>query len=162
MAKPPTQSGKDRCMSRSSRKSRQHKTSRILGIPVKTLPWLIGTLVLLPIIGVLLLNQSSGGPIDPNFVPKVKGAPSIEVAQNFFELGIQHYNVPVDVTYNIQNVGDQPLRILEAPKVQVLEGCCPPTPTVSSMTLKPGQRGTIAINFVMHAGMDGPHDYRIA
>lgn len=149
-------------MSRSSRKSHTRKTRKILGISAPVLPWIIGGLVLLPIIGALLLSQPSGGSIDPNFVPKVKGAPSLQVAQNFFELGDQHYNIPVDVTYSLQNVGDKPLRILEVPKVRVLEGCCPPTPTVSSMTLQPGQYGTIAISFAMHAGMDGPHDYRIA
>ena len=109
-------------MSRSSRKSRPHKTRRILGIPVKTLPWIIGALVLLPIIGVLLFGQSAGG-IDPNFTPRVTGSPSLEVAQDFFELGDQHFDNTVQVTYNLQNVGDQALRILEVPQVEVLEGC---------------------------------------
>jgi hypothetical protein len=110
-------------MSRSSRKPRQRKTRKILGIPIRTLPWIVGALVLLPIIGVLLLGQSSGGGIDPNFTPKVSGAPSLEVVQPFFELGDQHFNNTVQVVYNLQNVGDQPLQILEIPRVQVLEGC---------------------------------------
>ncbi len=110
-------------MSRSSRKSRPRKTRKILGVPVKVLPWIIGTLVLLPIIGVLLFGQSTGGSIDPNFVPKVKGASSLAVAQDFFELGDQHFNNTVQVAYNLQNVGDQTLRILEVPQVEVREGC---------------------------------------
>ncbi len=110
-------------MSRSYQKSRHRKTRKILGIPVKFVPWIIGALVLLPIIGVLLFGQSAGGSVDPSFVPKVKGAPSLAVAQDFFDLGDQHFNVTVDVVYNLQNVGDQALRIVEVPQVQVLEGC---------------------------------------
>ena len=29
------------------------------------------------------------------------------------------------------------------------------------MTLAPGQRGTITLEFMMHAGMDGQHDFRM-
>ena len=149
-------------MSRSSRKSRHQRARKVLGVPAKTLPWILGTAGLVFILGIVVIGQASGNEVDPDFRPKVTGAPSLEVAQPFFELGDRHYNVPVEVTYNLQNVGDQPLRILEIPKVQVLEGCCPPTPEVSALTLKPGQRGTITIRFSMHAGMDGPHDFRIA
>jgi mannose-6-phosphate isomerase-like protein (cupin superfamily) len=31
--------------------------------------------------------------------------------------------VPANVTYVLRNVGDKPLRILDVPQVQVLEGC---------------------------------------
>jgi hypothetical protein len=117
---------------------------------------------LILVLGFVAIGQASGTAVDPDFRPKVTGAPGLEVTQEFFELGDMHYNVPAKVTYNLQNVGDQPLRILEIPKVQVLQGCCPPTPEISALTLKPGQRGTISISFTMHAGMDGPHDFRIA
>jgi hypothetical protein len=109
-------------MSSSSHKSRQRKTRNILGIPIKTLPWVVGALVLLPIIGVLLFGQSAGS-IDPNFTPKVSGASSLEVTQPFFDLGDQHFNNTVQVVYNLQNVGDQALHIQEIPRVEVLEGC---------------------------------------
>jgi hypothetical protein len=29
------------------------------------------------------------------------------------------------------------------------------------MTLAPGQHGTITLSFMMHAGMDGQHDFRL-
>jgi len=29
------------------------------------------------------------------------------------------------------------------------------------MTLKPGQSTIVAMRFMMHAGMDGPHDFRL-
>jgi hypothetical protein len=29
------------------------------------------------------------------------------------------------------------------------------------MTLKPGQSTTVAMSFMMHEGMDGPHDFRL-
>lgn len=110
-------------MSRSPRKTHSRKTRKIMGMPVKALPWIIGVAAILLIVVVVLLAQSSAAAIDPNFTPKVKGAPSLEVAQPFFDLGNQHFNVTVNVTYNLQNVGDQPLRVLGVPKVQVLEGC---------------------------------------
>jgi hypothetical protein len=131
-------------------------------MPLKTMPWIIGAAAMILGTVFALFGQASANTVDPNFKPEVTGAPRLEVVQDFFELGDQHYNIPVEVTYNLQNIGDQPLRILETPIVQVLEGCCPPTPEVSTMILKPGQRGSLKISFSMHEGMDGPHDFRIA
>lgn len=110
-------------MSRSPHKSRRPKARKVLGIPVATLPWIVGALVILPIIGVLLFGQPAAGSVDPGFVAKVKGAPSLQVAQTFFDLGDQHFNNTVKVVYDLQNVGDRPLRILQVPQVQVREGC---------------------------------------
>jgi hypothetical protein len=79
----------------------------------------IGALVVTGV--ALLMSQESALPA--GFVPKVSGAPGLEVEQPFFELGDMHFNVPANVTYVLRNVGDQPLRILDVPEVQVLEGC---------------------------------------
>ena len=110
-------------MSRSTRKARSHRSRKVMGIPVKTLPWILGAAAVVIVIGIVLAGQASGSAVDPNFTPKITGAPSLEVAVPFFDLGDQHFNVPVKVVYNLQNVGDKPLRILRLPKVQVLEGC---------------------------------------
>jgi hypothetical protein len=110
-------------MSRSIRKSRHHRSQKVLGIPFKALPWIIGAAAMFLALGVALFGQISLSIVDPNFTPKVSGAPSLEVAEASFDLSDQHFNVPVTVTYNLQNVGDKPLRILQIPQVQVLEGC---------------------------------------
>ncbi len=111
-------------MSRTSNKSHHRKGRKFLGVPTRALPWIAAALIFLPIVGLLLFAQPAGGTdIDPNFTPKVSGAPSLEVAQASFELGDQHFNVPVQVVYNLKNVGDQALRITDVPQVKVLEGC---------------------------------------
>lgn len=109
-------------MSRASK--RQNKKSKyLLGfIPKRLWPvvlWVVGALIVTGV--VLLIAQESALP--EGFVPKVAGAPALEVEQPFFELGDMHFNVPANVTYVLRNVGDQSLRILEVPQVQVLEGC---------------------------------------
>jgi len=111
-------------MSRSSHKSRLHRSQKVLGIPAKALPWAIGGLALVLVVSLILLSLPSVAGVDPNFIPKVTGAPGLEVTQAFYDLGDRPFDVPVKVTYNLQNVGDhQPLRILQTPQVQVLEGC---------------------------------------
>jgi hypothetical protein len=110
-------------MSRSTKKARSHRSRKVMGIPVKTLPWIIGAVAVVTVLGVVLSGLADGSSVDPNFTPKLTGAPSLEVAAPFFDLGDQHFNVPATVVYNLQNVGDKPLRILRVPQVQVLEGC---------------------------------------
>jgi hypothetical protein len=34
-------------------------------------------------------------------------------------------------------------------------------PTIGTMVLKPGEQTTLSMSFMMHAGMDGPHDFRV-
>lgn len=109
-------------MSRPSK--RNHKKQRyVLGFIPKRL-WPIALLAVgaLAVIGVaMLIAQASAPPSD--YVPEVAGAPALQVEQPFFELGDMHFNVMANVNYVLRNVGDQPLRILEVPQVQVLEGC---------------------------------------
>jgi hypothetical protein len=110
-------------MSRSPHKSSQHTSRKSSGSFISTLAWIIGGFVFLSIIGVMLVGLANRPGVDPNFTPKVTGAPALEVVQPAFDLGDQHFNTTVRVVYNLQNVGDKTLRILKVPQVQVLEGC---------------------------------------
>ncbi len=109
-------------MSRSSK--RQNKKNKYLfGFIPKRL-WPIALLVLgaLAVTGmVLLIAQGDAPPAD--YIPKITGGPALKVDQPFFELGDMHFNTVANVTYLLRNVGDQQLRILEVPQVQVREGC---------------------------------------
>lgn len=109
-------------MSRSRRKKQRY----FLGfIPQRAMPIVLAALGLVVIgaaVIITLTNRAANGPA-PGFEPEVRGAPAIQVDQPFYDLGDKKFNTVVEVTYNIKNVGDQALRILSVPEVQVLEGC---------------------------------------
>lgn len=99
--------------------------------------------------------------VPANFVPEVTGAPRIRViSEPVINHGDLLVNEFVTSTYQIQNVGDEPLTILSH-WVQVHEGCCPPESDISSERLNPGEIATVTMSYTMHEGMDGPHDLRI-
>lgn len=109
-------------MSRSSRRQNKNRKSVLGFIPKRLWPVVLLVVGALVVTGVaVLVAQENAPPAD--FTPEVAGAPTLEVEQPFFELGDIHFNVPANVTYVLRNVGDQPLRILDVPQVQVLEGC---------------------------------------
>jgi len=105
--------------SRSSRRSRKDT----FAIPKKYLPLLAVAAGVLVIGTAVLLITTAGGTADPNFVPQITGAPKLVVDQSFYDLGDFQFNTMAQVTYTLRNAGDQQLRILELPQVQVLEGC---------------------------------------
>jgi hypothetical protein len=53
----------------------------------------------------------------------VTGAPSIKVDKEQVDLGDVKLDQPVEVTFQVTNVGDQPLRFEEQPYIEVVEGC---------------------------------------
>ena len=53
----------------------------------------------------------------------VSGAPSLQVDQEFVDLGDVKLNQPVQVSFTLSNTGDQPLEFSKAPYVEVVEGC---------------------------------------
>lgn len=57
------------------------------------------------------------------FVPIVTGAARAEVNIARIDHGAVAFNQPVESVYAIRNVGDQPLRILGEPRVELVEGC---------------------------------------
>jgi hypothetical protein len=105
-------------MSKQRRSTRRHQRSAVV-LPKKWLPLIIIITGMLMIGGALIVIGGGRSTV----TPKVTGAPAIEVEQSFYDLGDIHFNQAAQVSYQIKNAGDQPLRILETPRVQVIEGC---------------------------------------
>jgi hypothetical protein len=77
--------------------------------------------VIAAVIGVILFTRDDGIPDD--FVPEVIGAPRVAVAQDTFDYGDVKLGSTVETVFEVQNVGDKNLSIMENPQVEVLEGC---------------------------------------
>ena len=89
------------------------------------------------------------------------GAPKLAVDREKIALGDIKLGKTVRVDFRLTNTGQQPLQILEAPYVEVVQGCCPPRPAVGATSLAPGQATQLSMQFMMHAGMGGPHLFRV-
>ena len=79
----------------------------------------LGGLALLTLAVLALRGNGSG----TKAAVEVNGAPSIKVDKEQVDLGDVKLNQPVEVTFQITNVGDQPLRFEEQPYIDVVEGC---------------------------------------
>ena len=79
----------------------------------------LGGLALLTLAVLALRGNGSG----TKAALEVNGAPSIKVDKEKVDLGDVKLNQPVEVTFQVTNVGDQPLRFEEQPYIDVLEGC---------------------------------------
>ena len=75
---------------------------------------------LLLIFGALSLLGGSKG---PKAAIEVTGRPSLKVDRETIDLGEIPLGTPVKTAFVLTNVGDQPLRVTEAPYIEVVEGC---------------------------------------
>ncbi len=66
---------------------------------------------------VFLGKPSAKAPVE------VAGAPSLKVDKDQVDLGDEKLGQTVKVSFDITNVGDQPLRFSKEPYVEVKEGC---------------------------------------
>lgn len=94
---------------------------------------------------------------------EITGSPSLKVDKEEVNLGDVKIGQKVKVSFLLTNVGDQVLNFDKTPFIEVKDGCCPPTPTIGSMAVKPGESTMLSLEFTMmaHGGMDGPHDFRV-
>ena len=87
------------------------------------LPWpvisIVGGLILLSLTVFLFWRGQS----QPTATIEVSGRPSLKVNQESIDLGNVRLGQTVEVSFELTNVGDQPLRFSEAPYVEVVEGC---------------------------------------
>lgn len=125
----------------------------------------IGIVVVL-VFGAFLFLRSDGDKAsslapDPNFTPVVEGAPRVEVVQGEVDHGTVKYNRMVRSEFTIRNIGDEPLIINGDPQVEVVEGCCPPKATITSKRLAPGEAAIVSMEYSMHEGMGGPHEFNV-
>ena len=65
----------------------------------------------------------SGRPEPASVSIEVKGRPSLKVDQDRVDLGDVPLGKTVSVSFQLSNVGDQPLRFSQTPYVEVAEGC---------------------------------------
>lgn len=90
------------------------------------------------------------------------GTPVITVDQQNIDMGYIKLGEYRTIKIKVTNTGDGVLRFKEQPYLEVLEGCCPPNISVGKMSLDPGQSTFVETpEFMMHQGMDGPHDFAI-
>ncbi len=99
--------------------------------------------------------------LQPPYVPEVSGKPSAVIDQKFFDYGTVPNMSRVETTFRVKNVGDQQLQIIGEPIVEAVKGCCPPKTTLSQKFLNPGDVAIVSMNFSMHKGMDGEHEFRV-
>lgn len=131
--------------------------------PSKRPSWLIPALVLVAVaalvVAVVLLNSAN----QPQsvYVPEITGRPGAVVAQAVVNHGDVQMEETVESAFTIRNVGDQPLVIFGEPRVELVQGCCPPRAVVSAMTVQPGQESQISMTYTMHEMMGGPHEFRV-
>ncbi len=59
----------------------------------------------------------------PKVAVEVQGAPALKANREAVNLGEVKLGQTVEVSFQIANVGDQPLRFAEKPYVEVREGC---------------------------------------
>src|SRR5215207_4690315 len=90
------------------------------------------------------------------------GTPVISVDKQNIDMGYIKLGEYRTIKIKVTNTGDGILRFKEQSYLQVVEGCCPPAVSVGKMSLDPGQSTYVETpEFMMHAGMDGPHDFAI-
>ena len=112
------------------------------------------------IAAVLFMLARPGSTIPAGFEPQVLGAPRLAVlSEEIVDHGDVIVNRFVETEFVVQNVGDEMLVIMGNPRIEVVEGCCPPETTVGNRALRSGEMTTIRTRFTMHPGMDGPHEF---
>lgn len=124
------------------------------------IPAIIGAVVIVAAVVVAVLALGNRPPETP-YTPEVTGRPSAVIAQAVVDHGDVQMEQTVESAFLIRNVGDQPLVIFGEPRVELVQGCCPPRAIVSAMTIPPGQEAEVSMSYTMHDMMGGPHEFRV-
>lgn len=96
----------------------------------------------------------------PKVTIEVFGNPRIMVDRNYFDYGnVKNGGVPINTSIRITNIGDKPLSFTEMPYLELIEGCCPPIPSIGTLTLKPGESTFVKVSVYMHGEMGGRHEF---
>jgi ABC-type transporter Mla subunit MlaD len=102
-------------MSKYKSKKRKKKASFQDILPISLL-LALGGMILVAV--ALFALWKAGQPANPQVPIEVSGAPSLKVDQDKVDLGDVPLGKTVTVSFQLANVGDQPLR-----SVEVVEGC---------------------------------------
>ena len=85
--------------------------------------YLAGGALLVIIAGVVMLATGGRGSSSTGGPAQVAGRPALAVDQEKIDFGKVPLDVPVKATFQLSNVGDQPLQIIRQPVVEVKQGC---------------------------------------
>ncbi len=85
--------------------------------------YLAGGALLVVIIGVVLLATLGRGSSGSSSPTQVTGQPKLVVDRQQIDFGKVPLDIPVKATFQLSNVGDQPLQLLNQPVVEVEQGC---------------------------------------
>ena len=96
-----------------TRATRRKRMSPIIGVGIAA-----GALLLLAA-AILILGGKSPGRV----AIEVNGQPRLRVDREIVDLGDIQLGRTVEAVFVLTNVGDQPLRLTDAPYVEVVEGC---------------------------------------
>lgn len=120
-------------------------------------------LPLIIVVGVALIVVAliSNSRASTTSAPQMSGTPRLVVDQEKMDLGTIALGKTIEVKFNVTNAGDQPLTFTGSPYIEVVKGCCPPTPSLGKYTLKPGEQTIVSFSMMMHEGMGGYHDFRV-
>lgn len=102
----------------SNRRRRKGRSSS-RGYP-RWLPLAMAVVAVAVIGGGALVAQNSR---EAEVIPVVTGAPRVAVAQEVVDYGEVKVDTPIETVFRVQNIGDQPLKILGEPEVELVEGC---------------------------------------
>ncbi len=83
---------------------------------------LVGGGILLIVLAAVYIFATSRSPKSGAAI-EVSGAPALQVDKAQIDFGDVKVDTPVSATFEISNVGDQPLRFSKLPVVEVVEGC---------------------------------------
>ncbi len=80
--------------------------------------FVLGGVALLVIVAIFALQQNT-----TPYTPEVTGKANLTADKDKIDLGNVKLGNPVEVSFELKNTGDQPVRFTEAPYVEVKEGC---------------------------------------
>jgi hypothetical protein len=80
----------------------------------------VGALLII-VVGFLAWNGSNSK--RPSAKPQVTGGPKLSLDRDSIDFGKLPLDIPVKAEFKLKNVGDQPLAIKGAPRVELVKGC---------------------------------------
>lgn len=105
----------------SKKKSKRSASRQGASASNNTLLIVLGGLGLIAVAALLIL--SSGAASTPPAAVEVSGRPALKPDKEKVDLGNVRLGEWVNVSFELANVGDQPLRFTESPYVEVAAGC---------------------------------------
>ncbi len=90
-----------------------------------------------------------------------EGVPRLMIDNNVVNFGAVPYRRMIEAKCEITNGGKEVLEFTEAPFIEMVKGCCPPSLVLAKKSLNPGERTTVSVSFMLYQGMGGLHDFRV-